>query len=231
MKRFLFFFLIFCNGFLFADLGLPNIQAICKVELTNGEEVEGYIFLAKGGYDRFYKQHGFAFVKNNSVIHAYWFNLYLNSKIGIFKKKSDLEGRMYSLIAVRPWAYSLKADYHFIPDSLQFKVNVSNNREYLLNEKLEIYLELPECLHLEGVRGHDYRKVSINVNEIQELELQRRPNEKYLEEIRIKRKECWEKVLQKDSMQDYQEPLWYHEIYSDNNNREKMALHFLLIQY
>ena len=42
-----------------ADLGLADVQAICRVELKDGSVIEGVVLVAKGGYNRDYDLNGF----------------------------------------------------------------------------------------------------------------------------------------------------------------------------
>jgi hypothetical protein len=34
-----------------ADLGDPTVQAVCRIKLTDGRSIEGFITIAAGGYE------------------------------------------------------------------------------------------------------------------------------------------------------------------------------------
>src|SRR5512138_2220571 len=44
---------------LWADLGKPNLQAICRITLKDGSVLEGAVQVARGGYQRYWDVNGF----------------------------------------------------------------------------------------------------------------------------------------------------------------------------
>ena len=74
MKRIIIVFLIILPNLLFAG-GLTSIQAVCRVKLNNGIIYEGFITLAYGGFENFYKPNGFCVIRGDSIKTTYFFSL------------------------------------------------------------------------------------------------------------------------------------------------------------
>lgn len=49
-----------------ADLGLPTIQAVCRIETNDGSVFEGMIETARGGYSSYFSTHGILLVRANA---------------------------------------------------------------------------------------------------------------------------------------------------------------------
>ena len=220
MKRIITVLLVVLPNLVFAG-GLTNIQAVCKINLNNGTNYEGFITLAYGGFENFYKPNGFCVIKGDSIKTTYFFSLGKVNGIGFENFRKNFPNAKICFIENQPNEnIETYQTYQYLSSKNRLQVEYKNDFIFKLSDSLEIYNELPS-LDL-NKRGKSIIKISFN--DIESFELLDNPSEKSLQEINLKRKSF---NSSKSEMGDYVEPLWYHEILKDREKFLYLLKYFL----
>ncbi|MBJ6367867.1 hypothetical protein [Snuella sedimenti] len=97
--------------------------------------------------------------------------------------------------------------------------------KYRLLDEMTIYVKLPLDL-LVGYSSDDQNgKTTIDVERIKSIELLKKPSEKSIEIIENARKRQSESEKNEEWV-DYQEPVWYHEIITDQKRIDYLSKFF-----
>lgn len=226
MKKTLFLIglvIVFNSWSLSVDVGVPSINAICKVSLKNGNIKEGIICIVIGGYEGYHKN---GFGRNYSDSEYFTYDLfsvtdYVSGAKGPFTRNSNTGEEKY------PDYYFMASQYSaggnlvstFNDTTMEHTVTLSTTYKYLALKRFNIYEELPLSLYLprEGdtlqlEEVGNLKRSEINVNDIKQFELIVNPEEKWLRVIKDARNRIYNSG---EAWEDYQEPLWYHEIRKD----------------
>ena len=211
------------------DMGIFDLQAVCKITLKSGEIINGFIVVGKGGYLNYYDTNGFYWTTNQ------------NTKPALF----NIESKSFELHTgkiIREYGYS-SPGYWFKNVQVYYLKDISskkywNNRieiiekvdslnvlsrdivhhnEYKLLNYIPVYLNLPESLYLE--RGDDVTFEKIYLDSIEIFELVREPSKEIIENI----KEFETKLDNKYNKQphegdDFYPPVWFHDIIKKKEN-------------
>ena len=191
-----------------ADLGDPWIQAVCRIKLTNGRSIEGFITMAVGGYEGIHPN-GFRFESGSHETTHYL--------IPDFKKLVRDSSGSYEILlndgrVVHGGTMRKASKIVF----LEWEVDVVNQRwrkRYKELAALTLVTELLHELHI-GPKYEALRKgsvVTIPLNRIVSFELIDHPAKKWLDHIK-KRRHIAEELDKADPNPDYMESSWYHEM-------------------
>lgn len=193
------------------DGGLPTIQAVCRIELNNGEIHEGIISFGGGGYEWRYIPNGF-YTKYSNSGYVGLFNLEYRSPD--FDTKGESEIFYLENLTESRIGYEIKEN----GDSLLTRYY---KESFKLHKKFPIYQSLPNSLYV----GYDstLSKKIIEVDKIASFELLEDPQQKWLDLIEEARKER-QKV--EDTWEDYNEPVWYHDVMKNEEYRELLMRYF-----
>jgi hypothetical protein len=214
--------LTFCMSINFtqADVGLANIQAICRVTMSDGQKFEGIITFGGGGYNYSYNPNGFCFKTGNGLYVLKLLNLDFNVlEPEIFYSYFLPSRQIY-------YAKNISSDYP--PQIPVYSYNDTNNilkmnksvlTNFKLSEKLILYMNLPLTLYIDD----SYEKldfIDIDLSKMKTLELLKDPSEYWLKLIKTARNKLGNKILEDlkqddGAWEDYIEPAWYHEILKD----------------
>jgi hypothetical protein len=157
-----------------ADLGSPDLQALCRVTLKDGTAIEGAILAAKGGYQRYWDINGF-YITETPVTVASDFKLpvlfdldflalepwtgqrdFANGAGGGFNYQGRkpvvyfLEDITYRELYINETkiAESIEPDKDGAASVLRRTITTSNI--YLLHESLPVFTEIPDGVYLNG---------------------------------------------------------------------------------
>jgi len=208
--------LILISSFALFDLGAPSINAVCRIELKNGDIVEGMLQIVNGGYYGFHKN-GFGQCYSDQDILSYnMFNLdkYVFTDTNSMTRIDPKTGsRNY------PEKYFLSSSQtgRFIESSFDREKKISNvNIKYSRTtlKSFHLYTSLPASLWLLSEvelssKESELEFILINVDEIKEFELLANPSLAWRNLIKNTRIEGASVTA---DWEDFQEPLWYHEI-------------------
>lgn len=211
-----------------ADLGLPQIQAVCRITLVDGTKHEGFIVLSKGTY-YYYRPHGFCFIHGKGVYGLRPFSLefkpFSPRQIGSYKSG---ESRLYyaaSMVNSKP-----KIEYDFDEEHSLLTRSCSEINQYELAEKIILYSNLPLSLYLPDKPADEDSVLAVDISEIDRFEFLAYPSESWLEIIETARqrlqKEMIELEKKGDVWVDYLPPDWYHEILTDDERYGYLRQYF-----
>lgn len=211
----------------YADLGLFDVQSICKATLKNGNIIEGFILIGSGGHKKYYDTNGFYIVADNKFKDAVLFNI-------DFKAIEPFKGTVYTADGSHSWGswfknpkvYYLRdvtsRKYQYKQTEITEKVFGKNNNilkrdiihhmEYELIEHIPIYTQLPKELYLNS-ENISVKPILLNVNDIERFELIREPSRHWIEQI-SKVENAWKKA-HPDETEETMPPNWFHKIIKD----------------
>ncbi len=219
MKKFILCCLLFLSFSLAkADLGIPTIQAICKVTLKDGSTVEGMISFGEGGYAYHYRPHGFCFIHEMGAVSLKLYDFDFRSfEPNRFHAYREGKARLYYL-QNKNFQIAPETEYG-INDSTQTLTRSTLDRDdFQLMDEMVMYKSLSQSLFVEGEK----EKIRIAVSEIQSVELLENPGKAWLDLIKAARKK-YEKESDDD---ESTEPVWYHEIIGDKALLEELKGYF-----
>jgi len=212
-----------------ADLGALLIQAICKITLIDGSEIEGIISFGAGGYSYNYKPHGFCFVHNNGYYTIKLFNLdfrqFAPSNLSAYRKGNT------TLYYVQNNSLQETPESTFsFNDTLMVLTRTTTEIDQLnLKKAFLIYKELPLDLFIDYGSGK-CEKVEVNVSELISFELVKEPSDYWLNIIEKSRTRLKGKMAEDEKNGeiwiDYMEPAWYHEIKKDKKQYHYLRQYF-----
>lgn len=207
------------------DLGAPEIQAVCKVTLLDGNTIEGFITFGSGGAEYTYRPHGFCFAHANGTKQLILYNLNFSSfnpnKFGSYR---DGTSKLYYVEHISDRNYEqLKTDYD--EKSKTLKVTKTATKTYRLSEEMTIYKKLPDDLYV-GYSSDEFNgKMKIPMAQIMSVELLNQPSQKSLNIIETARKNQRDREKTEEWV-DYQPPVWYHEIITDKETIDYLSKFF-----
>lgn len=218
MKNKLIFFVILLPLFSFNvfDLGSPTINAICRIELNDGNIVEGMLVIVSGGYEGF-RKNGFGTCYEDNDNFNY--DLFTMDDYRFTAKSSSSRYNSVTNKYIYPEKYFLAAQRDngetreslFHRESGELAISVSRKYNYLVLKSFHIYYELPVSLYLpleSKTSDSKLRSKTINVDDIVKFQLIKEPSYRWttlIQETRAKRDAISEEWT------DYMEPIWYHE--------------------
>lgn len=204
----------------FAGLGAPNIQAIARVELVDGEVLEGIILLGKGGYNSNYQPDAFCIVGRNTNYQLFPINLRFNrffpnsflhsgnKPVEVFYAKNISSQRRPKMTLT-------------LESSKKEKVlkKITNEEEkYIFTKVITLHTELPANMHLAYVK-ETKNQILVDLKKIKSFSLVKDPSSKWLNYIKTSIKKLNSKMLEDEAKGapwvDYAEPEWYHEVVKD----------------
>lgn len=232
MQKIMLLNLIFFPLFVLGDLGHPDIQAICRITLKDGNTIEGILLLGKGGYQTYLDTNGFYIIVDNpphsQLKMAILFTLNFEG-IMPFKGKLFHGGSISTnpTLANNPHVYYLhditskihyihetkiEENFHKDKNPLLLKRKITHDLIYELLEHIPVYLILPEVIHLES--GYQSKEkiepMMVPVHQIEKFELLKNPPQKWLDEIAEKTRTWDKKFATCDDCVLMVE--WYHEL-------------------
>lgn len=212
-----------------ADLGLPTMQAVCRISLKSGENIEGLIVVGTGFDDSHIDTNGFyillehrhgkvEFVRPFIFNHAQWKISFketpgenwmgLNAQIKKVYFLRDVTSRNYFNNEKK----MVEDKHHEVVEGekvLKLKRTIMQHSEYELLDFISIYLEVPQELYLESVAK--IKPKTIRIENVVEFQLLKDPGKRWLEKIAEAKDKFW-KLNAADETGDIQAPDWFHEI-------------------
>lgn len=197
-----------------ADLGVPTIQAVCKVTMINGTSKEGFISFGFGGFFYKYRPDGFCYLYEDGSREfiPYNFKFRLIDANNLNQKR---KGKLYYIKNLsQSYIEAPKAKYD--EQSKILTLTKTEVEKYQFFEEMVLYTKIPLDLHVGEDADEENGAITIKVNQIRSVELLREPSKRAIELIK-KAREKQRKMNEEEEWVDYQEPVWYHEII---NNKE-----------
>ena len=205
----------------FADLGLPNIQAIARVELQDGKVIEGMILLGKGGYNYTYHSDAFCVAINNNY-QLFPMNLNFtkftpNSYRTSQNKVLEVYYAKNTSRKIRPTTtVTLEED----KNNKILKKTFSKEETFILKKSISLHTKLPLDLHL-AYTNKTNGQILIEIDKIKVFSLVKDPSQKWKEYIETSVKKLNSKMKEDEASGhpwvDYAQPEWYHRIMKDKN--------------
>ncbi len=200
----------------------PNIQAVCRITTSDGNNYEGFITLINGGYDGMHPN-GFYFYQDEHYNSTSLFDLEFNNLEKINKTKyrfgnfsPDAKDIYFIAHTFSVDTYSSKESKKVFTDSIgKHLINkIEITHQYIMFDTIPLFTELPYDMHL---NYHDKKlpRKKIAMSKIISIEVIENPNEKWLKEIEKKRTIYLTKINNEGYSGDYQEPIWAHELLKD----------------
>lgn len=215
-----------------ADLGIPTIQAICKISLKNGKEVQGFILVSRGGYGQKYHPNGFCFVHENGNYQLLLFNL----DFAIFtpndygSHRGGTSQLKYAQSTTFPRSPEVSVTVKEIEKEDILERKILEIERFRLLSHVSVFKELPLSLHLieSGANLEDVMKIA--VEDIVSFELVKEPSEFWRDDIKSRRDALQKKMIEDEKAGmgwvDYMEPAWYHEIVKDEKQYNEIRRFF-----
>lgn len=207
------------------DLGSPSINAVCKIKLIDGKEIEGMLCIIQGGYSG-YQQNGFGYRYDN--LETFQYKLFHLSQYAIRANSGSSRLNRSTGLRERPTLYYLKSNYKKINRSSWFCSSekthvVEENRsfEYNVQDSLTVHHKIPIKIHFTNdIDESQTYTTPIKVSDISSFTLIDNVSDDWLHKIKRARM----RIDNDDSTSwvDYLEPLWYHEIRADKNKYQKL---------
>ena len=217
-----------------ADLGLANIQAVCKVELKDGSIVEGVMLVATGGYINKYDTYGFYLViprKENDVLvgpktieKAVLFNTDFHAIQpfeGIVERSPNSRyqwGRWFE----NPKVFYLRdvTNSYYYGGNVKITTEIDTveselilRRQYVdhtvceLRDCIPVFPEIPEELYLTS-RVESVKPIYIDMEQIERFELVLMPSQRWLDKIAAVEKA----YIDTHEMYEVLLPEWWHNV-------------------
>lgn len=214
------FFFLYRTDSSSIDLGIPPIQAVCKVTLKNGKTIEGFVVFAQGGYEHKYRYNGFCYTNGNRnpQLKLYDFHFRLSNL-----NNSSSNSSISSLHYVEN--ISDRNSYPFVEkfdkETQVITKTYTDIQKYKLLDHMPLYTSIPLALYL----GDDEGKLLIDVSTLRSVELVIEPSVQALQIIENARK----KQQQSDAEEywvDYNPPVWYHEILKNKEKYNYLSEYF-----
>ena len=210
-----------------AQKKLPNIQAIGKITLNNGQTEEGVIALGYSYDNKHFHPNAFLY---ETAADKQLILLDLDFS-GLYMELLEAKGAGTLLYAESESDQS-QSSYKMTGDANRKVLNKKMLREenFLLKKEFSFYPEIPLSLNVRAkVTGNDNLK-SFKVDEIKRFQLLRNPPGHWLQKI-AQARERLTKKMETDKKKsnlwlEYQEPVWYHEIVQDNLEFSKWRYYF-----
>ncbi len=210
-----------------AQQKLPDIQALCKIELKDGNVVEGYISLGYA-YDKHHYHPNAFYITTTATktiipIHLgfegfYWENFQNLNGIVVYyaESKSNNPQFLYKTEEVNGQTILNK--------------KTLREEEYKLKETFSIYKSLPVSMKLRAKNLPEEQTELINVNDIKTFELMKAPNVEWLSKINSSKERLTKKMASDKAKNNpwlgFEEALWYHELIHNKQALSKWKKYF-----
>ena len=225
------FLLVFGSVCAFADAGpSPDVQAVCKVTLKNGQVVEGIILVATGYFlspddQSYYNTNGFLLTFDNGEKMPVLFNAdfkaiephkgRVRDPKGRESTRTDPLTKVFFLHDVTPrsgWgSYETDLNENIVGGqpgtALLLRREIIHHIDYELLDSVPVFATIPKELFLRFA-DPSVKPVLINVNDIDTFELYREPPKKWLDRI-ARAEKAW-RERHSDPMDETFPPRWYH---------------------
>ena len=207
------------------DLGEPEIQAVCKVTLNDGKIIEGFITFGSGGYEGKYRPNGFCFEHDNGtkqlILYDFKFNL---SNLDSYASHRNGTSKLCYVENISS-RYLQQPKTEFDEEKNTLTITKTEVAKYRLLEQMTIYTKLPSGLTVQYSSDEQNGKTTIEVNQIKSIELLKKPSKVSLDLIENARKKQIEREKEEESV-DYQPPVWYHEIITNQERIDYLSKFF-----
>jgi len=214
------------------DMGLPDIQAICRITQKDGKVIEGVLLMGKGGYQRYLDTNGFYIIAENPphghLKRAVLFNLQFQVILP-FKGKVMRGGSTSTnpTLANNPQVYYLHdiTSNNYYTDDTKIEETLKQDKNPLILERqithdliyelldhIPVYPKLPDVIHLKSgsQQKETITPIRVPVIQIEKFELLRNPPQKWLDDIAEKTRTWDQKYGTCDDCVLLVE--WYHEL-------------------
>ena len=207
------------SSFRLFDVGVPSINAVCRIQLKDGTEIEGLICIVSGGYQGFQKNGFVSCYPGNSNFNYFLFNadqFYFNPEFLTMNYQEDRTTgqKIYQQLFYLQTEQGEIQSHESTFNRVSGKVIVSINRKYRYTalKSLYVFQDMEIDLHLPVQNSTKFGAISVKVDEINRFELLNVPSDKWIQQIAVARKK---RDAVSQDWQDYVEPLWFHEISKD----------------
>jgi hypothetical protein len=225
---------IFSVCLLNADLGILTIQAICKISLENGKEVQGFILVSRGGYGQKYHPNGFCFVHDNGNYQLLLFNLdyaiFTPNNYG--SHRGGTSQLKYAQSTTFPKYPEVSIAVKEVENEDILERKILEIERFRLQSYITVFKELPLSLHLIASDANLEDAMKIAVEDIESFELMKEPSEFWRDDIKSRREALQKKMIEDEKAGkewvDYMEPAWYHEIVKDEKQHNEIRRYFRL---
>ncbi len=206
---------------------LPDIQAICRISLTDGSKIDGFISLGYSYDNEHYHPNAF-YIQTANTKTIIPINLVFN---GFFKENYN-QKKQFSIYYAESKSNNPRFIYKLDGQVGQQTLNKKTLREeeYFLNKKLKIYSALPLSMKLKATKLPDENTISVNIESIKSFELVSRPTSQQLLLLKKAKEKLFSKMekdkAEKNPWINFQEAIWYHEIIKDPKTLSKWGQYF-----
>jgi len=206
------------------DFGIFDMQAVCKIKLKNGDIINGFIVIGKGGYQKYYKTNGFCSVSkkyNSPALFSVDFE-----SINLVKRKFYRTTHSSS--------FSKRDKLYYLKDITSTRLEVKEKRDslnilhrdiiirnkYKLLDYIPIYTILPEGLWLD--RDNINQIVKVPIETVEYFELLKQPTEKIVSLIKNREKlfNIKHNTPPIDGNPRFP-PVWFHNIVEDKSKENR----------
>ncbi len=222
-----------------ADLGRPDLQALCRIELKDNTVVEGAVLAARGGYRQHWEVNGFYITADNNFKRPELFDLDFRTLEPWLGRKTNADGNVSTpnIAGSHPKVYYLEDITGRSQPRIEKRIDESTGKEqgspaiilsrtithafvYRLQEAIPVYTEIPDPVYLdretrdslsESLQWKTIEPRMIPVTDIRKFDLVTKPSPTWLEAIEKKTIRL-EKEIAKHEGWEYQLPVWFHEI-------------------
>jgi len=228
----LFLLLLFAPVISSAD-GLSDVLSVCKIELRDGRTIEGVVWVAQGGYNRYYDTNGFYIRLNPKTEKIVLFNTDFyaiqpykgivelspteKSGWGLSAKKKDWfeNPRIYYLHDITSERYQtanateLTVTADTLDSSIVLKRDIVHHNVYELLDYIPVFTEVPRDLYLGQVIS--LQPLRVSTKDVERFELVLEPSQKWLDQIASAAAE-WTRKHQLEENFEVPFPTWFHQI-------------------
>lgn len=226
----------------FAD-GLSDVLSVCKIELKDGKTIEGIVWVAQGGYNRYYDTNGFYIRPNPKTEKVVLFNpdFYAiqpqngivelsptqKTRWGFAAKKKDFfeKPQIYYLHDVTSTRYqaanavSVTAAADTLDSLIVLKRDIIQHNVYELMDYIPVFPEVPREWYVGGdITVQPLRVYTIDV---ERLELVSEPSQKWLDQINSTVNE-WTKKHQELENFEVPLPVWFHQVIQEKEKYKNL---------
>lgn len=203
-----------------ADLGIPTIQAICKVTLKDGTTTTGIISFGKGGYYYHYRPHGFCFVHVMGIVNLNLYDLrFRKFSPDAYQPYTIGEARLY-YIRNRNVQNAPETEYGVNDSTRLLKRSTIDEDQFDMLDEMVMYTSIPLSMYVED---EGTATIQIPVSEIKSVEILTKPGKAWLNLIEEARKRHRKEA---GDWEDYIEPVWYHEVIQDPEMVKELSKYF-----
>jgi len=193
------------------DLGLSEIQAVCKVTLKDGKTIEGFITFGNGGYDYKYRRHGFCRIHESGRKKIIPFDFSFNL-LSYYRYGKHQIGTKKLYYAENITQGPILRESQFNEKQKTLTITKTDVEKYQLSDEMVMYKKIPIDLYLAYKENNESERITIKMNEIKSVELLKTPSKNSIELIKRAREKQIKAEKEDGYWTDYQQPVWLHEI-------------------